>query len=110
MKILRAGHNSTNIFSKQQLDYGACCFYSEDKACKYFFEISNREAKLFTNTNQYITEAIEEFLFYSGFVTIIKDENDNILYSKDVPQPYWLEISKIQPSQFYINQQKSVRQ
>jgi len=98
MKILRAEHND--------LYAGACCFFSEDKAHKYFFEINGREATLRTNTNQYIAQAIEEFLFYSGFVTIIKDKDGNILHNRTIPQPYWLEIAKIQPSQFYINQQK----
>jgi len=105
MKILRANYSNTDIFAQQQLDSGACCFYSEDKAYKYFFEINGREAVLFTNTEQYISKVIDEFLFYSGFINLIKDEEGNVLHKRTI-EPYLLEISKIQPSQFYINQQK----
>jgi len=96
MKILRAEYK----------DVGACYFFSEDKACKYFFKINGREAILFTNTKLYINQAIDEFLFYSGFITLIKDKEGNTLVSRTMAEPYLLEISKIQPSQFYINQQK----
>jgi len=106
MKIIRAGLNDTDIFNKDELDFGGCCFFSEDKSCRYFFQIKEREAILFTNTKQYISQAIEEFLFYSGFVTSIKDEHGHALMIRTQSEPYLCEISKIQPSQFYINETK----
>lgn len=106
MEIIRAGYNDTDIFSKSDLVFGACCFYSKDRAFKYLFKINGREATLYANTKQYVSEAIEEFLFYSGFVTLIKDENGSLLLEKPQIQPYLLEILQIQPSQFYINEKK----
>ena len=68
MKIIRAGFNDTDIFSKEELIFGGCCFFTEDRLSKYFFEIKNREATLFANTDQHINKTINEFLFYSGFI------------------------------------------
>jgi len=106
MNIIRAGLNDTDIFSKDELDFGGCCFFSEDKAYRYFFRIKGLEATLFANTKQYISQAVEEFLFYSGFITSIKDERGNTLMSRTPSEPYLYEISKIQPSQFYISEIK----
>ena len=106
MKIIRADFNDTDVFDKHELDFGACCFFTEDKNCKYFFEIKGHEATLFTNTNQHINQAIEEFLFYSSFVTTIKDKDGDVLLTQPSKKLYLLEISKIQPSQFYINEKK----
>jgi len=105
-KIIRAGINDTDIFSKEELDFGACCFYTEDKANKYFFEINGQAATLFTNSDQYIDQAIDEFLFYSSFIILIKDQNGSILTTRTPNKPYLYEISDIQPSQFYINETK----
>jgi len=106
MKIVRAGLNDTDIFSKDELDYGACCFFTEDKTARYFFKIKGREATLFSSTEQYITQAIDEFLFYSGFVLSVKDRDGRNLITRTQNEPYLHEISKIQPSQFFINEEK----
>ena len=106
MKIIRAGAGDTDIFSEYELGFGACCFFTEDRARKYFFEIKGREATLFANTEQYIPQAIEEFLYYSGFVATIKDQSGNILLDRAGTEPFLMEIQKIQPSQFYISEEK----
>ncbi|MCL2421779.1 MAG: hypothetical protein FWD03_07980 [Defluviitaleaceae bacterium] len=106
MEIVRANTKDTDIFSKAELDFGACCFFTEDRKSKYFFEIKGREATFYTNTDQYIDKAIEEFLFYSSFITSVKDKNGQVLETKHPAKPYLLEISKIQPSQFFINEVK----
>lgn len=112
MKIIRANAYDTDIFSKKELDFGACCFYSEDRALKYFFEIKGRDATLYTNVipceNQFLQEAIDNFLFYSGFIVTIKDTDGNILRENPQNKPYLHEILKIQPSQFYINEKKLI--
>ena len=74
--------------------------------CRYFFRISGREAILFTDTHKYIPEVINEFLFYSGFISTIRDEKGAILLDKKPSESYLCEISKLQPSQFYINKTK----
>ena len=106
MKIIRAEIDDTDLFSESELDFGACCFFTEDRVYKYFFEINGQEATLFANTTKYVNEAIEEFLFYSSFIISIKDKDGCVLITRTPNQPYFLEISKIQPSQFYINEKK----
>jgi len=106
MKIIRAGLSDLDIFSADELNRGACCFYTEDRRNRYFFEIRGREATLFSNTEQYICQAIEEFLFYSGFVRTIKDKDGKSLIARTLNEPYLYDICKIQPSQFFINEDK----
>jgi hypothetical protein len=106
MKIKRAGVNDTDLFTDEQLKFGACCFYSEDRALKYVFEINGQEARLLTSTDQYVNLVIDEFLFYSGFVTTIKNKDGYVIAEKAQVRPYMYEISKIQPSQFYISKTK----
>ena len=67
------------------------------------------EATIFTNTNQHINQAIQEFLFYSSFIATIKDKEGSIILTRTPNKPYLFEISKIQPSQFYINENKLER-
>jgi len=106
MKIIRANTNDTDIFSKEELAFGACCFYTENKAFRYFFKINGREAVLSANTDKFLKEAIDEFLFYSGFIISVKDACGNILMEKAQSKPYMHEILKIQPSQFYVSEKK----
>lgn len=106
MKIIRASLDDTDIFCENELTFGACCFFTEDRLCKYFFDINKREAILHTNTEKYIPQVIEEFLFYSRFIISIKDNNGDILYKRILDEPFLYEIMKIQPSQFYINEMK----
>ena len=109
MEIIRAEITDTDIFNESDLVFGACCFYTEDKNCKYIFKIQGTEATLFTNTDKYKNQAIEEFIFYSGFITTIKDKDGNILLTRAPVKAYAFEISKIQPSQFYVNEKKLER-
>jgi len=106
MKIIRASIDDTDIFSENELNFGACCFFTEDKLCKYFFEIEGRVATLFSNSQQYTFQAINEFLFYSGFITTIRDENGAVLLNRKPNKAYLYEISKLQVSQFYISEVK----
>ena len=106
MKVIRADASNTDIFSEYELDFGACCFFTEDRTRKYFFEIKGRQATLFADTKQYIPQVLEEFLFYSGFVTTIKDKSGDILLARAETKSFLMEIQKIQPSQFYISEEK----
>ena len=81
-------------------------FLSSDKLCTYAFEIKGFEAILFANTDKHIPEVIEKFLFYSGFISRIVDENSVLLYEKEQDKPYLYELAKIQPSQFYVSRAK----
>lgn len=92
------------IIRDEKYENGACLFYTED-GCKYLFKISGQQAVLHTASNLYIDEVIDEFLFYSGFVTSIKTPEGKILRERNVELEE-LEIKKIQPSQFFINERK----
>jgi len=106
MNIIRAEITDTDIFSKDKLKFGACCFFTEDRKHSYHFKINGQEATLYTDTKQYIPQAIEEFLFYSSFVATVKDEGGHALATRNPCKPYLCEIANIQPSQFFINQTK----
>jgi len=100
-------------------------FQSEDGNLQYRFQINGQKARLFANTaertakkgggvagfcaakaTECIPEAIEEFLFYAGFITTITDETEAILHKRADPCPYLADLSEIQPSQFFINEKK----
>ncbi|MGI6239681.1 MAG: hypothetical protein ACOYI5_08665 [Christensenellales bacterium] len=106
MKMIRAEISGTDLFSEKELAHGACCFYTEDRKCKYIFAISGRGATLYANTDQYIDQAIEEFLFYSGFITSIRDAKGNVIAERTPSEPFLCDIKAIQPSQFYVNIEK----
>jgi hypothetical protein len=108
MKIIRAGFNDTDIFSRDALNHGACCFFTEDRMNKFIFHIAGTEATLFADSTEYIETAINEFLFYSGFVTAVKDKSGHVIMNACCDKPYPMKISQIQPSQFYINEAKLI--
>ncbi|MDR1692786.1 MAG: hypothetical protein LBR72_05455 [Oscillospiraceae bacterium] len=109
MKIIRAGFNDADIFSRDELNHGACCFFTEDRRNKFVFRIEGTEATLFADSMEYVDMAMSEFLFYSGFVTTVKDKFGNVLMDACPDKPYLMKISQIQPSQFYINEAKLIR-
>lgn len=106
MDIVRAGFGDTDIFTQEQLNCGACCFYTESREYRYFFDINGREAILYADSQQYIDKVIDEFLFYSGFISCVKDADGRMLRKTNEHKMKLLEITQIQPSQFYINERK----
>jgi len=106
MKIVRACTSDTDIFSEAELRFGACCFFTEDRLNRYSFKINGTEATLISRSEQYISEVIGEFLFYSGFVSTIRNENGAILLDRKPTKTHWHDIDKLQPSQFYISEAK----
>ena len=73
---------------------------------KYIFEITGREATLFAESRCHVNEAVEEFLYRSGFVTSIRDASGGILVQREPVKLELVEISAIRPSQFYISTSK----
>lgn len=108
MNIIRAELDDTDLFDRKQLDNGACCFYTEDKSSKYYFEIIGQNAILHTDENQFIDEVINEFLFYSGFITTIHDSSGQLLKERSIGKLDLMQITNIQPSQFYVNERKLI--
>ncbi|MDR1705006.1 MAG: ParB/RepB/Spo0J family partition protein [Clostridiales bacterium] len=106
MDIIRAALEDIDVFSKEQLRCGACCFYDKDKSARYFFKIQGREAVLHNDNPAHINKVIEEFLFYSGFVTTIREPGGAVLFEREAAELTPIKITEIQPSQFYINERK----
>jgi len=106
MKIIRADFNNTELFSKEKIINGACCFYTENKSNYYYFEIKGQEATLYFEDEKYIKEVIDEFLFYSNFICCIKSSKGNILMKRKKIKLELCEVLEIQPSQFYIDKTK----
>ena len=105
MEIIRANARDRDIFTEDELAFGGCCFCTEDRVHRFFFEINGREAVLHSGA-AFVDAAIDEFLFYSGFITTIRDGNGNVLRERKLSEPYLCGIMKIRPSQFYISEDK----
>ena len=74
---------------------------------RYDFEILNHhEAIVYSDELECPKKVIEEFLFYSGFISQIRNEKQEIIYHQQPKHIMKLEIDKIQPSQLYINEEK----
>lgn len=79
----------------------------EEDPLRYDFEIINRhQAILHTEAMSCPELVIDEFLFYSGFISHIETVDGRIIYHQPKKKIISLEISKIQPSQLYINEKK----
>ncbi|MDO5794452.1 MAG: ParB/RepB/Spo0J family partition protein [Turicibacter sp.] len=79
----------------------------EEDPLRYDFEIINHhQAILHTEAMSCLELVINEFLFYSGFISHIETVNGRIVYHQPKKKIISLEISKIQPSQLYINEKK----
>lgn len=106
MEIKRAEPGNTNIFPAEKLRYGGCCFYSDNRECTYFFDIKGREAVLYADKPLYLDDVINEFLFYSNFVKRIYNPSGRLLHVNAAAALTRIRITDIQPSQFFINEQK----
>lgn len=79
----------------------------EEDPLRYDFEIINHhQAILHTEAMSCPELVIDEFLFYSGFISHIETVDGRIIYHQPKKKIISLEISKIQPSQLYINEKK----
>ena len=105
MIILRARPEDTDLFTPRELDHGACCFYTEDRTARYRFCISDREAVL-DGDSAFEQEAIDAFLFYSGFVSRVCAADGRLLRVREAATLEWHDILDIKPSQFFISRPK----
>jgi len=85
--------------------FSACLYHTKDGAHQYRFEIKGQDATIFADTELYLDAVIGEFLFYSGFVTTIKNAVGEVILTRQC-ELQKRDIVTIQPSQFYINAQK----
>lgn len=105
MKIFRDKTNEK--YSKKNRDLGNCITII-DNNCNYYYEfvIKNNEGKIITNDTKYINEAIEEFRYYNKYISIFRSEDGSFYKAFDPIFTFKLPIYCIQPSQFFIDQDK----
>ena len=107
MKIEKLPSGSSMFQVHLQLHHTCFKIQEEDEVYEYAFDILNQEqALLYASTDHYLDEVIEEFLFYSGFIHVIKDQQGTLLYEAPPKKRFKVLLSEIQPSQFYINEKK----
>lgn len=81
-----------------------------NESIRYDFEIMNHnEAILHTQAESCPKEVIEEFLFYSGFISQIKTVNGEVIYHQPQKNVMKQSLDWIQPSQLYVNEEKLKR-
>lgn len=83
--------------------------FSDEKSrpLRYEFEIINHhQAILHTKASHCPQVVIEEFLFYSGFISHIETKEGQVLYHQPKKEILSLNLLSIQPSQLYINEKK----
>lgn len=81
-----------------------------NESIRYDFEIMNhKEAILHTKAELCPKEVIEEFLFYSGFISQIKTVNGEFIYHQPPKNVMKQPLDCIQPSQLYVNEEKLKR-
>lgn len=107
MKIERVPSGSSTFQMQLQLHHTCFRIKEGGDIFEYAFEILNREeAILHSTSHYYLTDVIEEFLFYSGFISCIKDLKGNVLYEIAPKKQFKVPLSVIQPSQLYVSQGK----
>lgn len=107
MKIERVSSGSSTFQTQLQLHHTCFRIHEEGEVYEYAFEIINHEkAIVYANTDCYLNEVIEEFLFYSGFIQMIYDQQGHLLYVAPFKKRFKVLLSEIQPSQLYINEKK----
>ncbi|QSX06906.1 hypothetical protein JYG23_05525 [Sedimentibacter sp. zth1] len=105
MKIQRVDVYDDNRFNKQILkQHGA---YLIDRKYPCEFLITGKDsAIIYYNDYSYIDKIIEEFRFYSRHICKFYSKNNRLIRQFNDVNVYKCDINKLQPSQFYIDEEK----
>ncbi len=109
MEIIRVIDKKYNhLFDKESLDKRNCFVVIDDnKVYTYRFEIYECfKATIFFDNSKYLDEVINEFRFYAFCVTNFFDEKGNGIKTFDKVLLMDALIDLLQPSQFYIDEEK----
>ena len=107
MKIIRVEDSYKDLFDKQVLEQHLAFVVEENENIyTYSFQIIGIQAIVFYEKETYIYDVIEEFRFYSGFVTKFYRRDHSLIYSYDEVTLIKYPIIKLMPSQFYIDEMK----
>ena len=104
MNIKRINSYTDFRFSQTSLYQHGCFLVDEEP---YEIEIiSDYEAVVRGKDKEIYTAVIEEFLFFTPHITMFYDENREIVKQYPRAEIFELAIKEIQPSQFYVDQDK----
>jgi len=105
MKIERINDYEDSRFAPEVLrQHGA--FLLEDEYPCAFQIVDMRSAVVDFPEGLQIAEVIEEFRFYAGHITRFYDKKGNLLKEYPEAELFDLALEKIQPSQFYVDEDK----
>lgn len=104
MDIWRVNTYIDERFSKSVLSQHGC-FLIEEKP--YEVEIISDSAAIVRGEKrEYFEELIELFRFYTPHIYTFYDENSNVIKEYKKPEVIELTLKQIQPSQFYVDEEK----
>ncbi len=107
MEVIRS--NEGMAYFKRDLQNHSTCFtvIDQDRRAYYAFEILNdNQAILYSTAFIGLDEVIEEFLFYSGFIEVIRLEQGEVIYRSPKKYQWQEDLIRIQPSQLYVSEEK----
>lgn len=107
MKIERA--ESGRLASYFSLQSHHTCFIVQEEGAEYeyaFKIINPDEAIVYSIVDNYLEDVIDEFLFYSGFISKIKDRHGKVVYQTQPKERFKVSLESIQPSQLYVSEGK----
>lgn len=105
MKIIRDFESP--VYDEKNRALGNC-FTLIDGNTKYFFEfnVKGMEAEFKCDRISVINDVIDEFRKYSGYVNVFYNKDRSFYKAFDEVQTFKLPISVIQPSKFFINEER----
>jgi len=105
MKIKRIDSYIDDRFSKKVLQQHGAFLIDDCYPCE--FEIINMDTAVIKYHDLTDTDAIiDEFRFYAEHIVNFCDVKGNVIKSFFHKEIIWVEISKIQPSQYYVDKDK----
>lgn len=104
MNIIRINNYRDTRFSQSVMNQHGCFLadgepYEVEIVSEYEAEIRGREAAAFP-------EIIEEFRFYTPHISVFYDKDRNLVKQFPPAKLLTLQLSEIQPSQFYVDEEK----
>lgn len=104
MEITRVDTYTDHRFSEKVLQQHGC-FLAEGMPCEIEI-LSDFEAMVRCGEESVSSQLIEEFRFYTPHITRFYDTGGKLIREYPAASLFWLEVEQIQPSQFYVDQDK----
>lgn len=105
MKIIRDRENK--VYTPKNRLLGNCFTVLTDNAAFYYeFVPNSAEALILCDSLEYVEEVIQEFRFYNFHITVFYNQDHTLYRSFDPVFTFKLPIKIIQPSQFFIDEEK----